>query len=166
MNSEILSIDNETFSKFSQLERLHMSSCQLQQAPPIHDVCSTLTSLVLSQNRIKSLPLDYFDGCLKLENVNLRKNDLEMIPNMLPLATTLQSLSLEYNALTDCMGLCEIRFSALREADLSGNQLQSFPLDQVIGLWGEIVYIALAENNLTTLKKPNHSNPEDEPTTW
>ena len=96
----------------------------------------------------------------------MQKNNLELLPDMFPLHNSMRSLSLEYNAIVDCGNLCQICFHNLNSVDMSVNQLKSFDINQVLGLWDNIGYIALAENNISSLEKPTGENGSSDPKAW
>ena len=62
--------------------RLVITNCGLEHAPLLTFCKSEIVEVNFGYNHIKVLPQDYFHGCIKLERVVLRDNQLVELPEM------------------------------------------------------------------------------------
>ena len=81
------------------LTRLSINGCFLHEPPALTTTKKSLISLNLYDNFITYMPERYFDGCMKLKDLQLEYNILNGIPNLEAVSQTLNSISFAHNYL-------------------------------------------------------------------
>ena len=79
------------------IEDLDLGFNNLQVAPDISQICLLLENLVLDDNKLTSLPNNYFEGCNNLKSIRMRENFLSSLQPLLAIGTSLKSLNIKKN---------------------------------------------------------------------
>ena len=154
-NNVNLTIDALAFANLTQLEKLEVSKAGVDVAPPIQPVCPNLKVLLLMDNNLKFLPIDYFDGCLRLKTVMIRGNVIPKV-NFVPLKNSIQVLDLSHNKLLDLGSAPKTVFPFLRDAKFMSNLLQEVDLETMLSNWIALQLLWLSHNQIKSLSDPSN----------
>ena len=133
------------------LRELKIIHCAMAEPPYLSHIKNTLHLLRLSGNNISKIPNNYFEGCMRLEMVYLTENELIAVPYLgfirqsvliLDLSANkiqniswlydslpvVQSVSLEFNLITEICMSFHFNWPRLTNLDLGNNNLTSFYL--------------------------------------
>ena len=108
-------------------EKLDLSECFVQELPPELGQLTSLTTLNLYRNELRTLPPEIAQ-LRSLKVLNLRRNKLHTLPLEITQLPSLDNLCLGDNQLTSLPS--EIaQLQSLKRLDLSRNQLSQLPID-------------------------------------
>src|SRR5271155_2907404 len=134
-----------------QFQNVNLDSKNLQTIPlPLYRHVAEILTLNVSRNMSLSIPADFIDSCISLQEIKFTPNEARRIPKSIPAAPSLTHLDLSHNRLEDIdhIGLTEMyqlislkvannRFKSipsnitelmeLRVLDLSSNYFTEFP---------------------------------------
>ena len=136
------------------LTRLSINNCFLHKPPALTSSKKSLISLNLHDNFITYIPERYFDGCMKLKDLQLGYNYLNRIPNLEAVSQTLNSISLVDNYLMHLNTSWITTFMPkLISIELQINVLHSFCMPQR-ELLPNLVNLNLSYNILSSFYLP------------
>ncbi|CAD6199357.1 unnamed protein product [Caenorhabditis auriculariae] len=141
------SLQKSFFSQCPQLNLLSVTSCSVSRISTEIQLCTNLTSIAFSHNKLTDLP-DVFGSLKKLKFLDVSHNELTALPASLKTLTKLESLIVNNNKLT-IQGIPELSaLGQLHVFDVSHNNLAALPptLDST-----KISSIDAANNCLTEL---------------
>ena len=93
------------------------------EAPSLQDIRSSLTDLILSNNYIKYLKGNYFQGCVQLLNVYLKNNFLLRMPDFSYIQNTVEIIDLQNNNIRQFGSLCDVTYNKLIGVGLGFNSI-------------------------------------------
>ena len=165
------------------LSFLSLTDLLLTKPPSLSLIKSTLEVLHLSRNRLNHIPDQYFEGLERLEHLELTGNDLTSVPldglngisaiylncnelSTMPdfgkISTNIQYIFVNDNNIAECGALCTTEYPMLNVANVEGNRLQSFPVDELLANSPRIHQLILSDNPLRTMPTLKRSfNPEE-----
>ena len=173
-DNEINSFPDDTFKKFDELKKLNVGKNPFTEMPdlaPVGDtlkvlkmrackltelnasICTELVALKvfdLYGNNINSFPDDVFNEFYHFANLNLGKNPLTQMPNLVPVSDTLKVLGMRACTLTELNASIFNELIALRQLDLYGNNINSVP-DDAFKEFYHLANLNLGKNPLTQM---------------
>ena len=124
--NNIFEIHGMAFSGLKKLLRLDISHNLLTRAPSLDHLRSTLKSLDLSWNRIKSIGDSDFYLCIDIVQIYLDMNQINDFPNMQAISNTIAGISLQGNNISLVNSMYGIYFPRLDYLHLGYNQIESY----------------------------------------
>ena len=124
--NNIFEIHGMAFSGLNKFLRLDISHNLLTSAPSLFHLRSTLKSLDLSWNRIKSIGDSYFYLCIDIVQIYLDMNQITDFPNMQAISNIIAGISLQGNNISrgnSMYGIYVPRFDYLH---LGYNQIENY----------------------------------------
>ena len=119
--------------------------------PPLSPVKASLETLWLQGNLISAVNNNYFNGFGKIYFINLRRNCLNVCPNVSFPARQLQSLWLSSNKIRSLKPfLTSTVFAELLHLDVSYNEIYTLNFE-MISHWPELRVLQIGGNLFTTL---------------
>ena len=152
-NNSSLSFDDSALDN-PFLEDLEITSCPLDNPPPMIDITASLITLTLQSNELSDFEDSYFEDCIFLEELVIAHNFLTAIPNLSGASWSLKTLKLYSNRITDVFNLYHVPFHSLRDVDLSDNNIIAFCF-QPRFVWPVLGVIHLDETNLSHVYVPH-----------
>jgi Leucine-rich repeat (LRR) protein len=137
----------EAFGQLTSLQRLDLSSSQLEELPESFSLLYQLTSLDLSSNNLTTLP-ESVTNLTQLTSLVLSSNNLTTLPESVTNLTQLTNLVLNHNQLTK-LPASIFRLDSLTKLDIGYNQLTELPIS-VFWMRG-LNSLVLSGNKLTKL---------------
>jgi Leucine-rich repeat (LRR) protein len=149
--NDLTKIATDTFKGMTRLTHLSIEENRLETVPrQALNNLPQLINLELNGNRI-SLGKDDFKGLKKIENLNLKGNDIsELDENQFADLPSLKWLNLSSNKLISLPAHVFANQSNLMDLDLSYNQISTLP-DPLFNGAHAIQFLTLSYNNLTGL---------------
>ena len=137
----------------NKLLNIVLVSNKLIVAPDLDGARGTLTYFSIAHNQLTSLPNNYFDGCTKLDQVNLNGNLLKSFPNFAPIGLSLTTIELQDNHVNETIRKDAIAMlQNLRTLYLMNNQMPAFVLS-FCNLTQEL-YCKADNNSFTRVENP------------
>jgi adenylate cyclase len=131
-----------------QFQNVNLDSKNLQTIPlPLYRHAAEILTLNVARNMSLSIPADFIDSCISLQEIKFTHNEARRIPKSIPAAPSLTHLDLSHNRLEslDLSGMTQLvslklannkfkyvpeditRLDDLRVLDLSSNSFVEFP---------------------------------------
>ena len=141
-------MDDEAL-RIKQLKFLTMKRCHLREAPSLRYAAASLRELNLNDNFITSLPMDYFQGCVRLHSVFLGNNYLTSLPEISCVHTTLKSIFFHGNMISGISAIYKVNFPKLRKIIVCENAIAYFNFTAISTKWPVLETLDLSRNNMT-----------------
>ena len=130
---------------------LYMVRCGITIAPNVTPLQLSLKNLILNNNRIRSFPVNYFEG-LKLEQLQVNDNLLTSVPPINGLAPSLLILSLSGNLISTIAGLwINATYHRLQSIHLSWNLISTVKVEIPTT---RLNILDLRNNNISSMDDP------------
>ena len=111
----------------NKLKKIDLARNKLVVAPDLDGAPGTLEILRMTFNRLNYIPNNYFEGCTKLEEVQLQGNQLKSFPSFAPIGSSLITIHLSGNRLNETIPKDAIAMHPnLEKLHLKNNQMPAF----------------------------------------
>ena len=138
---------------FNRLERIELLHIKLTQAPNLEGARATLLTLSIAFNQLTYLPNDYFNGCTKLQYVDLPGNRFTAFPNFAPIGLSLRSIALASNPMNETIPKDAIAMHPnLEQLHFHDNIMPTFEIS--FCNLTKPLYCSAARNKFTRIENP------------